>query len=154
MSNLRALPSADALLHSHSDLTRQIEELESHANALRITHEDRGFILEDLLTFARRFAVELSAHISQEESVVFPMYLHLLNDTARAMLQRIHKEHREMEDSLERLLAFLDAAEEAEILDDDLIESIHIRARLLNYAFAGHTERERLFFEEVAQSLP
>lgn len=152
MTVLDILPSPQSLFHSHSDLTRQIEELETHAAALRTAREDRALILEDLVGFAQGFAAELTAHIKEEEEEVFPEYSSDLNSSTRELLIQVYEQHRELEKALQTLLSFLKAAVEAEWPDDDLIESIYVRARILRYLFTLHSESEREFFVSATQA--
>lgn len=151
MTALDSLPTSEVLFHSHSDLTRQIEELETHAAALRESSEERELILEDLLSFAREFAAELTAHIAEEEEIFFPQYLDSLDAPARELLEQVHEQHRELEKALSSLLSFLKAAAEAQDPDDDLIESIYARACILRYLFTIHSESEREFFTVASQ---
>lgn len=153
MTVLDILPSSQSLLHSHSDLTRQIEELETHASALRTADgDDRDLILEDLIGFAHEFAADITAHIAEEEEEAFPKYLSLLNDATTKMLDQIYEQHRELEKALTTFLSFLKAAAEAKEPDDDLIESIYARARILHYLFALHSNAERDFFIAVGRA--
>lgn len=144
------IPEAKDLLHSHSDLTRQIEELEAHACALRTAERDTEYVLTDLVEFADRFVADVRTHIAEEEEVVFPQCRPHLTASARALLHRILNQHRKLENSLDRLLEYLETARQnPNQIHDYLVESICLRTRLLRYTFAVHSDEERQFFREV-----
>lgn len=140
------------LIHSHSDMTRQLDELEAHAQALRCAEGDLQEIFEDLLIYTRQFGAELLAHINEEETNAFPAYRQRHGAKAQSMLHRIYEQHRDLEHSFSMLISFLEAAEDLEDpIDSDLIESIYIRARLLRYAFIVHSTDEEEFFQAMAR---
>lgn len=98
------------ILNSHSDLTRQIEELEAHACALRCSEGDKDDVLEDLVAFAQRFTAEVQEHIAEEEEVLFPQCYPYLTASARTLLHRIRNQHRDLEKSLHRFMEYLSKA--------------------------------------------
>lgn len=150
MSTELPFPLADEILHSHSDLTRQLEEMEAHACALRSPDNDTAEVLDDLNQLAERFVAEVHEHIAEEEEVVFPKCRPHLTASARAMLHRILSQHRELETSLQRLIEYIDRARQhPNQIHRYLIESICLRTRLLRYTFTVHSEEERQFFREV-----
>lgn len=151
MTQLQSLPPAHELFHSHSDMTRKVEEIEAHATALFRTSPICREIFSDLVGFAREFAEEVTEHIAEEEEV-FPIYEYLLSPQTRLMLNRVYQQHRELEGSLAILLEHLDVAEE-DVIDNELVERIYIRARQIRYAFTLHSIQEREFLEEVAAAL-
>lgn len=152
MSQLQAMPSDDELLHSHSDLTRQVEELVAHARALRTVDGDEvDTLLSDLDEFACQFATSVRAHIVEEEQELFPRCQPHLTVPQRAKLERIRQQHRDLEESIDKLLEYLDAACQADELDVDLAESVYVRARLLRYTFNLHSNEERGFFEQLIE---
>ena len=144
-------PTADELFHSHSDMTRQVEELESHALALRSADGDeQAMILDDLVDFATQFSAHVRGHIIEEENDLFPRCRPHLTASAQAMLHRIQDQHRELETSIDTLMGRLETAQNSEEdLNKDLIDSIYVRAQLLRYNFNTHSIAEREFFEEV-----
>lgn len=150
MTTKPPIPLANEFLHSHSDLTRQVEELEAHACALRCSEDDTTDVLEALVEFAQRFSAEVHEHIAEEEEVLFPQCYPYLTASARTLLHRIRNQHRDLEKSLQRFMEYLDEArEQPHNIHEYLSESICLRARLLRYTLAVHSDEERRFFEEV-----
>ncbi len=144
------IPMADEMLHSHSDLTRQLDELEAHARTLRCADGDKSEVLDDLANFARHFAGDVEEHIIEEEEILFPRCHPYLTASSRTLLHRIRNQHRDLERSLRRFMQYLDDAQQQRgELQSYLVEAIYLRARLLRFSFAVHSDEERRFFEEV-----
>jgi iron-sulfur cluster repair protein YtfE (RIC family) len=159
MCQIHKLPSAATAVHSHSDLTRQMEELESHALALRqaqltreVDPEHYDLVLEDLRTFTASFTEELIQHMVEEEQVIFPMYDHLLTPTAREILPEVLRQHKEIRDHLKLFDQTLNAIGVAPSPPSRLFESLHTRAKILRYTLTLHTALEQEYFQEVADA--
>lgn len=143
-------PRSEELFHTHHDMTRQLEQLQEKASLLRRSEVESAAVLNELFEFADQFATTVIEHIAEEEETIFPRCQPYLTVAARAMLYRIHEQHRELETSLDVLLEQLKIAQlSPEDLETDLVESIYIRSRLLRYNFILHSADERQFFEEV-----
>lgn len=143
-------PLVSQMLHSHSDLTRQVEELEALARAVRSAEGDAGDVFDSLLEFAAHFSAEAREHMAEEEDDLFPRCQPYLTASSKAMLHRIRHQHRDLENSLQKLNCYLEEAREySDAPPRYLIESIYLRCRLLRYAFAVHSDEEREFFAEV-----
>lgn len=152
MSTPAPLPPTEELLHSHSDLTRLIEELETHARALReAPQEETTDLLAEVHNYASQFSSSVREHIVEEEQELFPRCRPYLTVPERVKLERIREQHRDLEDVIDKLFDYLNAARNADVLDSDLAESVYVRARLLRYTFNLHSEEERGFFEQIIQ---
>lgn len=137
-------------LHSHSAMTRQLEELEAHAQALRLADENSPYVLDDLITFADQFGAEMQAHITDEEWEFFPQLEPYYTPAHRRKLIEILQQHRDLEHSFHvfrKLLARARAI--TDVLPNDLVESVYVRVRLLRYAFTIHCMDEEEFFETI-----
>jgi iron-sulfur cluster repair protein YtfE (RIC family) len=137
----------DTPLHSHSEMTRQLEELEAHAQALRMAEEATPYVLADLITFADQFGAEMQAHIAEEEQEFFPTLRSRYTATHHKKLVEILQQHRDLEHSFQTFRDYLARAEKCTgELGADLIEAIFTRVRLLRYAFTIHCMEEEEFF--------
>ena len=146
------MPTSEELLHSHSDLTRLVEELETHARALRTAESDEtADLLDDITRYARKFDTSVRQHIAEEEDELFPRCRPHLDVKGRMKLERIREQHRELEQVLDKLFDYLHAAHAADELDTDLAEAVYVRARLLRYTFDLHSGEERGFFEQMLE---
>ncbi len=137
-------------LHSHSDMTRQLEELEAHAQALRLADEATPYVLSDLVTFTDQFGAQMQAHIAEEEEQFFPHLKPRYTPAHHKKLDEILQQHRDLEHSFQ---VFREHLEEAEAsphqLPPDLVEAIFTRVRLLRYAFTIHCMEEEEFFHSL-----
>lgn len=150
MCNLDRTDLENTPLHSHSDMTRQLEELEAHAMALRMADEATPYVLDDLVNFATQFARDVEAHIAEEELEFFPQLAARCPGNGRQTIDHLLAQHREIEDSLQVLLGYLDDASAADgELAPELVEAIYVRARLLRYAFTIHSIDEEDFFKSL-----
>lgn len=138
-------------IHSHSDMTRQTEEMVAYARTLHGDEEaDVDYLLDQLWEFATEFHAELDEHVEHEEAELFPSReTEQLSTSARLLLERIYDEHRSLEAITTKVLESLQKARRnSKTLPTDLVETIFVRCQLLHYKFELHSENERRFFKD------
>lgn len=135
--------------HSHSDLSRLLDELDSHVDALRHRSGDVESLLEAFSWYAREFGDELREHMGEEEGSIFPSVRQRLNDNDAPRIDQLINEHRDLLTLVEELWAELENSASADCIDAS-IKRLDDCVRVLRYAFYAHTNHERMVFEKAS----
>jgi iron-sulfur cluster repair protein YtfE (RIC family) len=138
-------------MHSHSHLTRLLEEIETHAQLLVHEVEDEAAIIEALRGFTVQFAQEIREHIREEETELFPRVGELLGRFGVDKVYRLIAEHKDIDELLRDILLMLEVRPD-EKTGKPNFKRLDDYVRMLKYAFYGHSNHERLVLEKAAEA--
>lgn len=129
------------LAHGHSDLTLQLDEVESYLHALQRAPQEVSSFKEELAAILEGFQADYRHHIAHEECEVFPI-IDALGAVWHHQVESMRQEHCAIDVSLSTLRQHVIA------LDDSPKLAFHVVALrselyLLRQIFRRHIKSER-----------
>lgn len=130
-----------ALVHGHSDLTQQLDELDCYLVAMQRAPQELELLRPELLRILELFQADYRGHITHEECEIFPL-IEALGPVWSHQVESMRQEHFAIDVSASLICEQVKALDDGPLLVRRLV-ALRSESYLLRQIFRRHIRSER-----------